>query len=127
MTAHAYTQSERLRATFAGREQRMADAERRSAVVVGVGFLTAALALAVLGGAGQRASLSVLVLYVLAIAAASEVRFEIGAGFTVPTQAVFVPMLFALPTALVPLLVAGALALAMVPRSSPGARRPVGS
>ena len=34
-------------------------------------------------------------LYVVAIAVAGNVRFDVGAGFTVPTQAVFVPMLFA--------------------------------
>ncbi len=43
-------------------------------------------------------------------------RFDVGAGFTVPTQAIFVPMLFAVPPALVPLLVALALALGMAPR-----------
>ncbi len=42
-------------------------------------------------------------------------QFDIGAGFTVPTQAVFVPMLFALPVSLVPLLVALSLALGMAP------------
>ena len=36
-------------------------------------------------------------------------------GFTVPTQAVFVPMLFAVPVSLVPALVALSLALAMMP------------
>ncbi len=60
-------------------------------------------------------------LYVLGIAAASKVRFELGAAFTVPTQAVFVPMLFAVPVALVPLLVALSLALAMLPPSLRGA------
>ncbi len=35
-------------------------------------------------------------------AAATQVRFDIGSGITVPTQVVFVPMLFALPPAAVP-------------------------
>ena len=56
-----------------------------------------------------------MVLYVVGVAAIGHVRFEIGAGFTVPTQVVFVPMLFALPVSLVPLLVVLALALGMVP------------
>ena len=43
-------------------------------------------------------------IFVFGIAVASNVRFDIGAGFTVPTQAVFVPMLFAVPVAVVPLL-----------------------
>jgi len=115
MSAHSFTESERLRASFAGREQRMLNAERRSALIVGGGFLLAALALALLAGAGRGFSLAVAALYVLGVAAASEVRFEIGAGFTVPTQAVFVPMLFAVPASLVPLLVALSLALALIP------------
>jgi putative nucleotidyltransferase with HDIG domain len=115
MSAHAFTQSERLRETFAGRERRMANAERRSALIVGGCFLAAATALALLAGPPPGSSLPVVALYVLGLAAASEVRFEIGAGFTVPTQAVFVPMLFAVPVALAPLLVVLALALALAP------------
>jgi putative nucleotidyltransferase with HDIG domain len=115
MSAHAFTQSERLRASFAGREQRMVDAERRSALVVGGGFIAAASALALLGGSGGSLSLPVAALYVLGLAAASEVRVEIGAGFTVPTQAVFVPMIFAVPSSLAPLLVALSFALAVMP------------
>jgi len=57
---------------------------------------------------------------VIVVAAIGGVRFDIGAGFTVPTQAVFVPMLFALPVALVPLLVALSLALAMAPAIAAG-------
>ena len=56
----------------------------------------------------------------IVVAAIGGVRFDIGAGFTVPTQAVFVPMLFALPVALVPLLVALSLALAMAPAIAAG-------
>jgi putative nucleotidyltransferase with HDIG domain len=115
MSAHSFTESELLRASFAGRVQRMLDSERRAALIVGGSFLVAALGLALLGAQQHKLSLPVAVLYVLCIAAASEVRFEIGAGFTVPTQAVFVPMLFALPAPLVPLLVACGLALALVP------------
>jgi putative nucleotidyltransferase with HDIG domain len=115
MSAHAFTESERLRASFAVREQRLIDAERRSAVIVGAGFFAAATALALLGEERHGLSLAVAVLYVLVMAAASKVRVEIGAGFTVPTQAVFVPMVFAVPVALAPLLVALSLALATVP------------
>jgi putative nucleotidyltransferase with HDIG domain len=115
MAAHAYIQSERLRASFAGREQRMVDAERRSALIVGSAFVAAAVALAALGSHEHGLSLAAAALYVLAFAAASEVRVEIGACFTVPTQAVFVPMIFAVPSALAPLLVALALVLAPLP------------
>ena len=115
MSAHAFIESERVRASFASREQRMLAGERRAELPVGVGFIAAALALALLGGGGLSFSLPVAALYVLSVAAAGHVRFDIGAGFTVPTQAVFVPMLFALPVALVPLLVALSLALGMAP------------
>jgi putative nucleotidyltransferase with HDIG domain len=52
---------------------------------------------------------------VLAYALASRIRFAIGYGFTVPTQLVFVPMLFLVPTGLVPLLVAAGSALGSLP------------
>jgi len=117
-------ESERLRASFALREQHMVDAERHSALVVGAGFLAAAGALAIMGGHSHSGSPAVLALYVLAMAAASKVSVEIGAGFTVPTQAVFVPMLFAVPAALAPLLVALSLGLAMAPSILTG-RAPV--
>jgi putative nucleotidyltransferase with HDIG domain len=115
MSAHAFTESERLRETFAGRERRMVDAELRSALSVGAGFLLAAAAFALIAPGQQPLSWPTAALYVLGVAAASKVRFELGAAFTVPTQAVFVPMLFAVPVALVPLLVALALAIAMLP------------
>jgi len=115
MSAYAFTESERLRASFAGREQPMVLAERRAELVVGAGFATAALALALLGDSARGLSVPIAALFVLGMAAIGGVRFEIGAGFTVPTQAVFVPMLFAVPVSLVPALVALSLALGMLP------------
>jgi putative nucleotidyltransferase with HDIG domain len=123
MSAHAFTESERARASFASRGQRMLAAERRGELLVGAGFIFAAVGLALLGGTSTNAyasastnvSLSIAALYVLSVAAAGHVRFDVGAGFTVPTQAVFVPMLFALPVAVAPLLVALSLALGMAP------------
>jgi putative nucleotidyltransferase with HDIG domain len=93
----------------------MAFVERRGELLVGGGFMVVAVALALAGEMSQSFSLPIVALYVLGIAVASQVRFDIGAGFTVPTQAVFVPMLFAVPVSLVPLLVALALALGMAP------------
>jgi putative nucleotidyltransferase with HDIG domain len=115
MSAHAFKESERARASFARRVQRMAFVERRGELLVGGGFIVVAVALALVGEMSQSFSLPIVALYVLGIAVASQVRFEIGTGFTVPTQAVFVPMLFAVPVSLVPLLVALALALGMAP------------
>jgi putative nucleotidyltransferase with HDIG domain len=100
----------------------MAGAERRGELVVGVAFVAAALALAAAGGPVPAPALGTAALYVVGVAAISNVRIDVGAGFTVPTQAVFVPMLFALPVSLVPLLVALSLALGMVPSIVAGRR-----
>ncbi len=115
MSGHAFTESERLRESFAGREQQMIDAERRAELMIGIPFVLAALALALMGRGGHELSLPLASAYVLGIAATGEIRFDIGAGFTVPTEVLFVPMLFAVPVSLVPLLVALSLALAMLP------------
>ena len=48
-------------------------------------------------------------------AAVSQVRFEFGVGFVVPEQLVIVPMLLLLPLPFVPLLIAAAGALALIP------------
>jgi putative nucleotidyltransferase with HDIG domain len=115
MSAETFIESERVRASVARREQRMPPIERRAEMVVGASFILAAVVLALLGDPDASFSLPVAVLYVVSMAAVGHVQFEIGAGFTVPTQAVFVPMLFALPVAIVPLLVALSLALELAP------------
>jgi putative nucleotidyltransferase with HDIG domain len=115
MSGSAFIESDRLRASFAERAQGVVAAERRGELIVGAGFVAVALTLAVIGHSERGLSLPVAAIYVLGVAAIGRVRFEIGAGFTVPTQAVFVPMLFAVPITLVPLLVALSLALGMVP------------
>jgi len=115
MADHAIIEAERTRA-FNERRSRPLDAtRRRGALIVGGAYLLAAAALASLAGVGAFSPATAL-LYVVVIAVAGNVRFDVGSGFTVPTQAVFVPMLFALRPALVPLLVPVALALAMMPQ-----------
>ena len=54
----------------------------------------------------------------------ARVRFPIGYGFTVPTQLVFVPMLFLLPVGAVPLVVAAAMVLRNLPEYLNGERHP---
>jgi len=54
-------------------------------------------------------------LFVLLTAVMGRLQFEAGAGFLVPTQLAFVPMLFVLPPAIVPLVVVLALALGSLP------------
>jgi putative nucleotidyltransferase with HDIG domain len=111
---NAMREAERAR-EFHVRLRRPMDATHRlAALLVGGGFVVAAVGLAVLRGVSHF-SPATAALYVIAIAAAGHVRFDVGTGFTVPTQAVFVPMLFALPPSLVPLLVPLALALGMAP------------
>ncbi len=89
--------------------------ERRGELIVGSSFIAAAVALALLGGPSTGVSLPLAALYVVTLAIVDHVHFDVGEGFTVPTQAVFVPMLFALPAAVVPLLVVFAFALGMAP------------
>jgi putative nucleotidyltransferase with HDIG domain len=119
MSAYAIIESERARTSFLRQGQRMDVAERRGELIAGGGFVCAALALAAMGGGwgSDRVALSlpVVALYVACLAVAGRIRIDVGSSFTVPTQAVFVPLLFAAPLPLVPLLVALALALGMAP------------
>lgn len=101
----------------------MSRPERRAELAVGAAFVCGALALALAGRDG-RLSLPLALLYVLSVAVAGHIRIDVGSGFTVPTQAIFVPMLFALPVALVPPLVAAALLLGMLPEVLSGASSP---
>ncbi|HEX8752248.1 MAG TPA: hypothetical protein VF731_02425, partial [Solirubrobacterales bacterium] len=114
MSVQEITEAERTRDSHWLRRQPMSPDLRRSELIGGGAFLAAAGALALLGGDADF-SLGTALVYVLAIAVASNVRFDVGPGFTVPTQAVFVPMLFALPPAVVPLLFVPGLLLGMLP------------
>jgi HD-GYP domain-containing protein (c-di-GMP phosphodiesterase class II) len=67
--------------------------------------------------------LLVLVL-VVAFACAARIQFEIGIGSAVPTQVVFVPMLFLAPLGWVPLLVAAGFVLSKAPEQLRGAWHP---
>ena len=60
-------------------------------------------------------------LLVLCYAAAARVGFEVGSGLAVPTQLVFVPMLFLAPPAAVPVLVAAGFAGSRLPEQLRGA------
>ena len=110
----AFAESDRLVTAFAERTGGLSRADRRGELVAGGGFLLAALLLAATHDAGG-ASLGLVLLFVLAMAAASNARLDLGAGFTVPTEVVFVPMLFLLPSAWAPVLVVLSLMLGMLP------------
>ena len=86
-----------------------------TSAVLGGGFVAVAVALAALLPSNREPSLFLVGLLVGAYALLSRVDFEVGTGSAVPTQLVFVPMLFLLPLPLVPLCVAGAYVLGAVP------------
>jgi hypothetical protein len=80
--------------------------------VMALGFVASAGAIAsTTWQSGRTVSLVACLAVVLALALASRAGFEIGRGAGVPTQLVFVPMLFLLPSALVPFLVLAAYVL----------------
>jgi len=124
MSVQALDDSERLRLSFGREVSGLARGERRAEVVTGGGFLLAAAVLLIAFSGPVGTSAGVLAIYVLALAAASRARFDFGSSFTVPTQIVFVPMLFAAPSQYVPLLVAMAMAIGSVPDVLRGTIRP---
>jgi putative nucleotidyltransferase with HDIG domain len=86
--------------------------ERVSAIVLGGGFLVAAFATALLLPASDRElSFGLTAVLVAGYALAYRLDFEVGTGSAVPVQLVFVPMLFVVPVAYVPLLVAAGIVL----------------
>jgi putative nucleotidyltransferase with HDIG domain len=90
--------------------ERLRPSERVSRVVLAAGFLAAALALVLIAPSGH-VSPGTAVMLVAGLAILSRVELALASGFAVPTQLVFVPMLFLLPPADVPLLAGAALVL----------------
>jgi putative nucleotidyltransferase with HDIG domain len=64
---------------------------------------------------GWHASLDALVVFIVMYAIACRVRFYVGAGYTIPTQLVLVPMLFQFSPGLVPLAVIAGATLGRLP------------
>jgi putative nucleotidyltransferase with HDIG domain len=125
MSVQVVDEPERLRVSFAREFSALGRAERRAELVAGGGFLVAAIALALAAPAGRAFSPTVAAIYVVTLAVAGRVRFHFGAGFTVPTQLAFVPMVCLLPARYVPLLVPLALVLGMAPDVVRGRTRPL--
>lgn len=84
-------------------------------LLVGGAFLLAAAAMAYLLPSDRPLEVGELAVFVLAYAAATRIQFDVGAGYSPPTELVLVPMLFALPAYSVPLAVAGGLVLGDLP------------
>jgi len=91
-----------------------------AALVVGGGFLAAALTFAFLHDSSRSPSVFVAVALVVAYTLVYRVEFEFGSGMAVPTQLLLVPMLFVLPLGLVPLAVAAAIVVANLVEEAEG-------
>ena len=89
--------------------------ERAVDMSAAVAFLAAAVAMAIAFEPSRSLDPWLAISLVGSYAIASRVEFAMGSGWAVPTQLVFVPMLFLLPTETVPLLVAAALLIARLP------------
>jgi putative nucleotidyltransferase with HDIG domain len=84
----------------------------RAALVFSLGiFLAVAGLLAVLLPSHRSPSVVTVALLLVAYAVAFRLDFEVGSGSAVPTQLILVPMLFVLPTGMVPLGVAAGILL----------------
>jgi hypothetical protein len=101
----------------AQKQQRLGvlDRERRVELVAAIGFLAAATATAVLIDRSRELDGLLAVALVAIYAVAARIEIRIASGWTYPSQLVFVPMLFLLPTCIVPLLVAASLVISRMP------------
>jgi HD-GYP domain-containing protein (c-di-GMP phosphodiesterase class II) len=95
--------------------ERLWGRDRSTTIIGAVAFLVVALPLAFFAEASHVPSPGTVLLLILAYALVSRVEFEIGNGSAIPTQLVFVPMLFVLPAGIIPLSVALALVLGSLP------------
>ena len=105
---------------------RLSERERWAEIIVGGLYLLAALALLVaVPPEMQTVSVIPAALCVIALIVATTTEFDTGSGITVPTQLAFVPLLFTLPPAMVPVAVPAAWALAKLPSVLRGELRAV--
>jgi HD-GYP domain-containing protein (c-di-GMP phosphodiesterase class II) len=88
--------------------------DRLAALGMTTGFLVAAAALASVTPSDRTPSPLLIAVLVAVYAVTSRAEFEVGTGVVVPTQLVFVPMLFLLPLPTVPLCVAAGLLLGRI-------------
>jgi HD-GYP domain-containing protein (c-di-GMP phosphodiesterase class II) len=97
--------------------------ELKVLVLVGLPFVVGALLLPILA-LDRPVDATDVVLFVAATALMGRLEFETGSGVMVPTQLLFVPMLFVLPPAIVPLVIAAALVLDRLPEVLTGRLHP---
>jgi HD-GYP domain-containing protein (c-di-GMP phosphodiesterase class II) len=118
MSTHAYTvppqEQERLEEAAQRVRTRLDTRELIAELIVGGTLVLVAGTLWASGGDdGPR--WPVYLAFIGVLAAMARVRFAVGSGFTVPTQLVFVPMLFLLPPEHLPACVAAGFVLSSVP------------
>ncbi len=91
-----------------GRDRALLRADGRERLAEGgaaVAFVVVALAMALLIPSPRTLELPTLAILVAAYVATCRAKFDIADGYTVPTELILVPMLFLLPTPVVPLVV----------------------
>src|SRR5436305_4303500 len=116
---------ERLLAQFRPRlGERMPKDEFQAEGILALTFLFAAVPLAILAPQHGQHSVLLVALYLVVYAITTRVEFDLGSGYCIPTQIVLVPMLFALPAAWAPLLVAFAVMAGRLPSILRGERHP---
>jgi putative nucleotidyltransferase with HDIG domain len=98
--------------------------ELRSELALGALLLAAVAALALLAPSERGLAPLGAVGLIAAFVLAQQVQFEVGIGYTVPSQLVLMPMLVLAPPALVPLLVAAGLTIGRVPSYARGEVHP---
>ena len=98
--------------------------ERRGEAVAAAAFLVAAIAVAALVPWQRPLDLPLALTLIASYALASRIKFELGPCYTNPTQLLLVPMLFLLPSAVVPLAVAAGNLLGEAPDYLTGRRHP---
>ena len=109
--------------TFRRAESSMPPRERFAELLLGVGFLTA---VGVLWAADPPHTFALLpaALCLVVMVAATRVQFTTPFGFAAATQLGFVPLLFAMPVAIVPIAVVAAFMIVRLPEVLTGRHRP---
>jgi HD-GYP domain-containing protein (c-di-GMP phosphodiesterase class II) len=118
-----FTQQEQLTESMGRSLVRMTSRERVAEAFVDGGFVIAAAALWAIRPPGHF-DLWPALLCIGLLALATRVEFDTPFGFTVATQLAFVPLIFAMPLALVPGAVVAGLVLASLPELRDGSLRP---
>ena len=97
--------------------------ERRVEFAAAGLFLAVAVAMALALSSPRHLEPVTLAILLVAYVVASRAKFDISDGYAVPTELVLVPMLFLLPTPVVPLVVAASWVLARLIDAAVGARQ----